>query len=202
MNRLRRRLLLGSAPVAAAALILVMLPTVTDSGRDDVAEGFAAAQEGRLDDAERAFSAALEHADGCPARVNLTLVRETRGDRAIAGAEADITGGLQHYRDAQEIAVTAPPGCSAGNGDADPDRRAVRNDTVRRLDAKIAAVEQLRPPVPSPPTPAPPPPAQSPVTGSPVGENDTEWRLHPGRGDPLDRLRQMLRDSALSQPLR
>jgi hypothetical protein len=88
-------LLVGGAAVEAFA------EHDTESLRDDInalavlnviepqkipfAQGDLAALEGRIDDAERAFSNALagtSAADSCAVRVNLELVRETQGDLA------------------------------------------------------------------------------------------------------------------------
>ncbi|MDT5216921.1 MAG: hypothetical protein QOK18_5160, partial [Mycobacterium sp.] len=56
------------------------------------------------------------------------------------------------------------------------------------------------PPPPAPPpvaAPAPPPPPSQ--TGSVPRDQEAQLRLNPGAGDPLDRLRQILRDAAAAK---
>ncbi|MGW0160120.1 hypothetical protein ACWDUN_12455 [Mycobacterium sp. NPDC003323] len=224
---LRRKLLLYSAPVVLAVLVIVAkLVSVSVAGHsavqdfadsdtaslaDDVdtlqfvniiepakapfAAGVLAALEKRFDDAERELLLALDrtdHADSCPVRVNLELVRESLGDQA-AGT-FDPQAAVQHYLAAKQVVEQAPANCFAGNSDDDPERRAVRADSSVRLDAKIAGVA-----APPPPPPPAPPPVQAPVAGAPGGappDDDRRGRLNPGSGDPLEQLQQILRDAA------
>lgn len=176
--RLRRRLLVWSAPVALVVVVAVLkcvsvvlagnsavssfeardpaalgsdvavmrLLDVIEPGQAHFAAGAQAALHDRLDDADRAFSDALTHSSGersCAARVNLVLVRETSGDRAAAVFEG--ASALARYLRALDVVEQAPPGCFAGNADPDLQRRAVRDDTLPRLQAKIRAV-QVAPP--------------------------------------------------------
>ncbi|GAS89397.1 hypothetical protein [Mycolicibacterium brisbanense] len=166
---------------------------VAEPAKAPFAAGTLAVLQNRLDDAEREFSAALA-ADGesCSARVNLVLVRETMGDRAMAALDG--RGALDHYLSARELVAQAPRGCFAGNRDADEPRRVVREQGAERLDGKIAAARAAVPPPPPVsvvPPPGVPPPASGPAPESP----DATLRLDPGAGDPFDRLQQILRDA-------
>lgn len=228
--RLRRRLLLMSAPVTLAALVLAakLISVVLVGGsaqehfaagevgalRDDVsalslldivepattafAAGTLAVREERLDDADARFSEALAGAGpdrSCAVRVNLALVRERRGD--IDAWEARLDVARQRYESALDVIAAAPPGCFAGNDDPDEQRRAVRADAAERIAAKIRAlgsVAPLAPPVP-PPAAAPATPPAPPVTAPEVADPTDERRLDRG-GDPLEALRQLLRDAA------
>jgi hypothetical protein len=227
--RLRRRLLLFSAPVTmVAVLVIVKSLSVVVAGDSAVAEfadrdagalsasvtalnvlnvaepakasfaaGALAVLDNRLEDAERDFSESLARTDragACPARVNLELVRETLGDRAAAALDGQTA--VTRYLSAKSVLQQSPQGCFAGNTDPDPARRAVRNDAAARLDDKIRAapIVPLAPPPQSAAgaAPTPPPPASGTTTEDP----DAQLRLHPGLGDPLDRLQQILRDAA------
>lgn len=219
--RLRRRLLVYSAPVAAVLIVAVIkLASVGVAGdsaaadfaardtaalRGDVAvlnelnvvepgkayfaAGALAVLDGRLQDADAQFSEALartEPAQSCPARVNLELVREALGDKAIAVLDGNAAIG--RYLSALAVVDDAPHGC-------------LPDDTRSRLNDKLDAAR-----VPSPPpTPAPPPrpvavpPPPPAPAGSVPRDQDTALRLNPGAGDPLDRLRQILQDAAAAQ---
>lgn len=164
------------------------------------AAGAAAVLDGRLDDADFQFSAALARTDAsgsCPVRVNLELVRETRGDQAAAAgdrAHAD-----ERYRSALAVVEAAPHDCFSGNNDSDPQRRAIRQDTANRLTSKLNASPSavLPPPPPPPPLAAPPaPPPSAPATVTPDGREILPRRLDPAGGDPLDKLQQVLQDAA------
>ena len=221
----RRRLLIGSAPAVLLVVVAIVKlasmgiaghRVVDDYARGDVdalrsdvavlsvldvvdpettahATGALAVLEGRLDDAEREFS---EAGQGCPAVVDLALVREARGDAAVA--DADGPGAIERYRRALDGVRGAPTNCFATNDDSDPDRRAFRAATQPRLEEKLARLEAplpaLPPAAPAPP-PAPPPEA---APGSTPGQRDdpAQRRLNPGSGDPLDRLQQLLQDGA------
>ncbi len=162
--------------------------------------GTAAVLQGRLDDADARFSEALSltAADqSCPVLVNLELVRERQGD--IDGWEGRPDDARERYRSALAIVEGAPDGCFADNTDPDTERRAVRNDTVPRLKAKLDGLDNAPPPPPPSPPPAPPPPPSAPPpavgAGDPEGQPG-ELRLDPGNGDPDDKLRQILQDAA------
>ncbi|MGN7782342.1 hypothetical protein ACTJJE_22890 [Mycolicibacterium sp. 22603] len=196
----RKRILVLSAPVVLILLLIAGLlrwSAMADrAATQRFADGVAAARDDRLLQAEEDFVAVLGRVDGgrsCSLRVDLVLVRETLGDRAVAAVEAD--DAREHYRRAGEVVEQAPPGCFADNTDSDPDRREIRAQAAARLAAKIAALSQPLPPVPQPPPAgAPPPPAAS-TPGSTSTPGVQERRLNPEQGDPLDRLRDILRDA-------
>jgi hypothetical protein len=229
--RLRRRLMIYSAPLTAVmVLTIVKLISVVVAGNSAVtaftsgngqavaidatvlgvanvvepanapfAAGVAAALSGRLDEAEAQFVVALSFDDvgqSCPARVNLELVRETRGDRAAAAHDRALAD--RHYVSAQAVVTAAPRICFADNNDPDPRRLAIRRDTAPRLHAKRNALNALNATVlpPAPPPATPPPPPQLPPTPTPGGQEVAPRRLDPGGGDPVDKLRQVLQDAA------
>ncbi|WP_369832437.1 hypothetical protein [Mycobacterium sp. AT1] len=168
---------------------------VVEPVRTRFAAGTLAILEDRLPDADGQFTAALTQtgqAQSCPVRVNLELVRETLGDRAAEKFDGSAIG---WYRNALAVVDEAPDGCFTGSTDADPDRRAVLEATVARLNAKIDAVS-VPPPPPPPPPPVAPPPPPPPASAPGTTEPDAQLRLNPGLGDPLDRLQQILRDAA------
>ncbi len=162
--------------------------------------GTAAVLQGRLDDADARFSEALsltEAGESCPVLVNLELVRERQGD--VDGWEGRPDEARERYQSALAIVADAPDGCFGNNTDPDTERRAVRNDTVARLQAKLDGLDNAPPPPPPAPPPAPPPPpsAPPPVVGATDPEGRPgELRLDPGNGDPDDKLRQILQDAA------
>lgn len=220
---LRRRLLLYSAPVVVAVILIVaklvsvvtagnaavsnfsesdttaladnvrtlQMVNIVEPAKAHYAAGVLAALQERFGDAEREFSRALEHDDSCPVRVNLELVRESLGDNAAAIFEP--RAAVDHYLSARKVVEQAPANCFAGNTDPDPDRRAVRADTLIRLDAKIANVA-----APPPPPPPGPPPVSAPAAPAPgsAPTEEQQGRLNPGQGEPLERLQQILRDAA------
>lgn len=219
----RRRLLLWSAPVALLLVVAILKTTsmvvatrsaatayadgdaeslrtdvtilrvldVVDPAGTALAAGGLAVLDGRLDEAERQFAAA---GDGCPAVVNLVMVRETMGDDAVGAAEGPLA--IDRYRNALNAATGAPDTCFGANTDPDAERRAVVADTVPRLQRKLAVLERpLAPPPPPPPAagrPPPPPPASGPADRVPPETR----QLNPDAGDPLEKLRQILEDSA------
>lgn len=167
---------------------------IIEPAKAHFAAGVLAALERRFDDADREFSLALagtEHAQSCPARVNLALVRESLGDNAAASFQP--RQAVEHYLAAKQVVEQAPQGCFAGNTDTDEERRAVRADTLVRLDTKIAGVA-----APPPPPPAAPPVGSVPAVPAPGSAPSLEQqrRLNPGAGDPAERLRDILRDAA------
>lgn len=167
---------------------------VAEPAKTPFAAGALAVLQNRLDDADREFSAALaaSGAESCPARVNLVLVRETMGDRAVA--TFDGRAALDQYLSARQLVEQAPRGCFAGNLDPDEPRRVVRDQSAARLDSKIAAARAAVPPPPPVPV-APVPEAPPPASGTAPEKPDARLRLDPGAGDPFDRLRQILRDA-------
>lgn len=154
---------------------------IIEPAKAPYAAGTLAVLRNRLDDAEREFSLALERTDqeeSCDVRVNLALVRESRGDAAAAVFQAQAA--VDHYLGAARIVEEAPAGC-------------FDTGTTARLDAKTAAVTV--PPPPPPPSPPPVPVPAAPAPGSaPTAEQ--ERTLNPGQGDPLEKLQQILRDAA------
>jgi len=140
--RLRRRLLIYSAPLTVVALLIAVklvsvvvagnsavsafaggdadavrvdaavltVVNVVEPARAPFAAGAAAVLDGRLEDADRHFTAALARtgaAGSCPVRVNLELVRETQGDRAAAAG--DRARAAERYASALSVVDDAPP---------------------------------------------------------------------------------------------
>ncbi|WP_006242783.1 hypothetical protein [Mycolicibacterium tusciae] len=227
--RLRRHLLLFSAPVALLLVVVIVkslsvviaghsaasafterdnaglrravdsltVLNVIEPAKAYFAAGSLAVLDNRLEEADHQFNESLartEPAESCAARVNLQLVRETLGDRAAAVLDGRTA--VAQYVSARTVVEQAPPGCFAGNADADPERQVLRADALRRLNAKIDAAQVAPPPPPPPPgaTATPPPPAQS---GGTSEETDTQLRLEPGTS--MDQLQQILRDAAASR---
>lgn len=223
--RLRRRLLVFSAPIALLlAVVIVKSLSVVVAGdsavtaftqRDNAglrravdsltvlnviepakayfAAGSLAVLDNRLEEADRQFSASLartQTGESCSVRVNLELVRETLGDRAAAVLDGPTA--VAYFTGARTVVQEAPQGCFAGNTDPDPQRQALRNEALSRLNQKIGASQVAPPPPPPPTAPVTPPP---PVTsgGAPT-EDGSRLRLEPGT--PMERLQQILRDAA------
>lgn len=154
---------------------------IIEPAKAHFAAGTSAVLRNRLDEADREFSRALastDHDESCDVRVNLELVRESRGDAAAAMFEAQKA--VDHYLGAKQVVEGAPAGCF----DA---------DVTLRLDAKIAAVT-----APPPPPPPSPPPVSAPAAAAPgsAPTAEQEYVLDPGQGDPLEKLQQILRDAA------
>ena len=219
---------------------------VVEPANADFAAGNLAVLEDRLERAEAQFGLALantEPARSCPTRINLELVRETLGDRAVGASDERLA--IKWYRDALDAIAGAPSECFSGSADPDENRRAVLDGAVARLNEKIRAASATPPPPNNPPPPdsgsagstptgqdgqqtptsTPPPPPQPEAADStprgqdgqqtptnapppppeanaadPTGtEPDVRLRLNPGSGDPLERLQQILRDSAATQ---
>ncbi|OBK73760.1 hypothetical protein, partial [Mycobacterium sp. 1274761.0] len=128
---------------------------VIEPARAPFASGTLAVLQGRLDEAEARFSEALSRTDpaqSCPVLVNLELVRERRGD--IDGWEGRPDQARERYRSALDLVAHAPEGCFENNTDPDLERRAVRHDTVARLQAKVAGLDNAPPPQRQPRRPA------------------------------------------------
>lgn len=234
--RLRRRLLIYSAPlVLFVVLVVAKLISVVVAGdsaasafqrgdagalRDDAgvlgvanviepakapfAAGAAAVLDGRLDEADRDFTAALARtatADSCTVRVNLELVRETQGDRAVASG--DRSRADERYASALTVVGDSPQACFADNKDPDTQRQRIRRDAAKRLTDKRNALN-APPAAALQPPPPPPPPAPVvlplPVAVSPDGREIPPRRLNPTEGDPLDKLQQVLQDAAGAAP--
>lgn len=174
------------------------LLNVIEPANADVAAGGLAVLEDRIDSADAKFSAALEETDAarsCPVRVNLELVRERQGD--IDAWEARLDAARARYESALAVMADAPEGCFAGNDDPDPQRRGIRQDAAVRVNAKISALGTVAPPAVAPPPPvAAPAPAASPPPAPEAIEAPDVRRLDPSDTEPLDALRQLLRDAA------
>jgi hypothetical protein len=168
-------------------------------------QGDLAALEGDLTEADARFGDVLSRtgaSESCPVRINLELVRETRGDVAVENGE--LVEGGQRYAAALAVIKDAPAGCFEGNDDANPDRRAIRADSAARLAHKISALQAPPPAVAA--APALPPPPPPPGSSMNLGELDPdrlsedqqlpELRLEPGMGNPLDRLQEALGNSS------
>ncbi|PJE16501.1 hypothetical protein [Mycobacterium sp.] len=234
--RLRRRLLIYSAPLslvlllAAVKLISVVVAgnsaasafahgdgntvgkdaavlgvaNVIEPAKAPFAAGAAAVLDGRLEEADADFAAALARtgdADSCPVRVNLELVRETQGDRAAAAG--DRSRADERYASALTVIGDAPRACFADNHDPDTQRQRIRRDAANRLTDKRNALNAGPPAAPpaAPPPPPPPPVALPlPVAVSPDGREIPPRRLNPTEGDPLDKLQQVLQDAAGAAP--
>jgi hypothetical protein len=234
--RLRRRLLIYSAPLTVVAVLVAVklvsvvvagnsaasafasgdgsavrvdaailgVANVVEPARAPFAAGAAAVLDGRLEDADRLFTAAFARTgpDGsCPVRVNLELVRETQGDRAAAAG--DRARATERYASALSVVDGAPQACFSGNDDSDPQRRTIRDDAANRLAAKRAALNApppAVPPRPPPPPPAAPPPRPPAEAVTPGGQEIPPRRLDPAGGDPLDKLQQILQDASGAAP--
>jgi hypothetical protein len=158
---------------------------VVEPGKAYFAAGALAVLEGRLPDADAQFTQAVartEPAESCAARVNLALVREALGDKAVDSFDG--TSATKSYLSALAVVQGAPTGCF-------PD------DTESRLNDKLDAARVAPPPPPPPPVAAAPPPP--PPAGATPPDQDIRLRLNPGAGDPLDRLQQILRDAAAAR---
>jgi hypothetical protein len=142
------------------------LMNVIEPAKVTFAQGDLAVLEGRLDDAEHAFSATLVRTPAgrsCAVRVNLELVRETLGDLAARGGDKKVA--RQRYTSALDVVNAAPRHCFKANDDPNPDRRRIRDATAERLDDKITSLD--RPPAPPPPPPSTLPPSDSSAPLSP-----------------------------------
>lgn len=176
---------------------LLQLADVVEPGTTAFAAGNRDVLTGRLPDAERHFAEALAHTDSCDVRINLVLVRETLGDLGFRDGQR--SAAIRGYQEALTAAQEAPPNCFQGNDDPDEQRRAIRADTIPRLQRKLALVTgpAVGPPPPPPPPPAaappPPPPVGAPVPEQPVPEEPEPGTLGPG--DPGDLLRKLLDDA-------
>jgi hypothetical protein len=222
--RLRRRLLVFSAPIALFLVLVIVkslsvviagesavsafterdnaglrravdsltVLNVIEPGKAYFAAGTLAVLDNRLEEADREFGDSLartEAGESCAVRVNLELVRETLGDRAAAVLDGRTA--VAYFIGARTVVQEAPPGCFAGNTDPDPQRQALRDQAMPRLNQKIGAAQAAPPPPPLSAPVALPPPTSS---GGAQGEDRSQLRLEPGT--PIERLQQILRDAA------
>lgn len=193
----QRNFAAGRADAMGTDVAVLQMFDVVEPAVTAFAAGSQAVLDQRLDVADRYFTDAWARTaadESCAVRINVTLVRERRGD--IDAWEARIDAARDRYESALSVIADAPAGCFAGNDDADSQRRAVRADAAARITAKIAAlgsVAPLRPPVPmSPPAAAAAPPAAVPD----VSDAPRQRQLSPDTADPLETLRRVLRDAA------
>lgn len=177
---------------------MLQILNVVEPANAPFAAGGLAVLDGRLDAADAEFSQALARTDSarsCAVRVNLELVRERQGD--IDAWEARLDNARERYDSALAVIADAPAECFEGNRDPDPPRQAVRQDAAARVTAKIAALGSVAPLSPPPPPPAGVPAPAAPAFAQPEAtESPDAGQLDPSGRDPLDVLRQLLRDAA------
>lgn len=195
--RLRRRLLIWSAPVALVLLAVLVAVTTTivtsrwaatdfanrdsDALRRDVAildvagvvaPGRADVAAGSLAVLDGKLDEAERHfADavrsGASCDADVNLVLVRETMGDRRVAASDGPGAIARYRAALDVVTDAPRECFADNADADLERRAVRADAEARLKRKLAVLEAPLPPAPPPPPAAAPPPPPPPAAAPP-----------------------------------
>lgn len=198
--RLRRRLLVWSAPVVVLAVVAaIKMISVVVVGNSAVshfhrADGAALhADASRLDVLNVIEPAKAPLARGSAAVLDGRLAdADSEFSRALAGGQScpvrvnlelvretqgDVAAAAgraaaagERYRSALSVVAEAPAGCFAGNDDPQPDRRTVRAESQARLQSKFAALQVIPPPPPELDAAPPPPP---PPAGAAPGESDT-----------------------------
>ncbi|BBX07505.1 hypothetical protein [Mycolicibacterium aichiense] len=190
--RLRRRLLLWSAPVVLLAVMAVIkmisVMLIGDSAATHFSRGDGAALQN--DASKLEVLNVIEPAKAPFARGSAAVLEgrladaDTDFSRALAGGQScaarvnlelvretqgDVAAAAgrtdaagERYRSALRVVAEAPAGCFAGNDDPQPDRRTVRAEADARLAAKIAALQSVPPPPPPEPDAVPPPPPPPP----------------------------------------
>ncbi|MFI5506298.1 hypothetical protein ACIA48_02440 [Mycobacterium sp. NPDC051804] len=108
-----------------------------------------------------------------------------------AAAVFDNQTAVDYYLGARTVVEQAPQGCFAGNTDPDPQRQVLRDEALMRLNRKIDAAQVAPPPPPPAPEATVTPP---PPSGGTTTRDDSQLRLEPGT--PMERLQQILRDAA------
>jgi hypothetical protein len=220
--RLRRRLLVFSAPVALVLIVVIVKSLSVVIAGDSAASAYA----DRDNDALRRAADTLTvfnviEPDKAGFAAGSLAVLDNRLDDAdrqfsesLAGRESCATRvnlelvretlgdraasaldgrtAVAHYLGARTVVEQAQQGCFTGNTDPDPQRRTLRNDALSRLNQKIAAAQVAPPPPPPPPEPVASPPPPAQAGGTPAGTN----LLLLEAGTPLERLQQILRDAA------
>jgi hypothetical protein len=184
----------GNAAALAHDVAILRPFNVVEPAKAYYADGTRAVLQDRLEDADHQFTHSLDRTDpdkSCPARVDLELVRETLGDRASAASDVDAAVG--RYTAAKAVVQQAPAACFSGNADPDLPRRTIREDALRRLEAKIEALRSRPPPVDR--TTVPPPPPSASLSGG-TAQNPRTSRVDPPLDDPMAGLQQILRDGA------
>jgi hypothetical protein len=214
--RLRRRLLVFSAPVAVLMVVAILKSASVVIAGGSAATDFAHRDNGALrgDVAVLSLLNVVEPAKAYFAAGDLAVLDgrledadvqfATALDRTDPAATCPVRINLELVRETlgdraagvldgnaavtrYRDALAMVDGAPAGCFDA---------DTTARLHDKIDAA-MVAPPPPPPPVAAPPPPPPPPASGgSAPDESDRQLRLDPGSGDPLDRLQQILRDAA------
>ncbi|WP_237159198.1 hypothetical protein [Mycolicibacterium rhodesiae] len=210
--RLRRRLLLWSAPVVLLAVVaavkMISVVVVGNSAVSHFHRGDGAALH--ADASTLGVLNVIEPAKAPFARGSAAVLEgrlaeaDTEFSRALAGGQScavrvnlelvretqgDVAAAAgrtaaagERYRSALSLVAEAPAGCFAGNDDPQPDRRTVRADADARLTAKIAALESVPPP-PARPDAAPPPPPPPPAGAAPADSDTPPPALGPsGQG--------------------
>lgn len=174
---------------------LLQIADLIEPGTTAFAAGNRDVLTGRLPDAERRFAEALAYADSCDVRINLVLVRETLGDLGFRDGQRDEA--VRGYQEALTTAQEAPQNCFEGNDDPDEQRRAVRADTIPRLQRKLALVTgpAVAPPPPPAASPPAPPPVGAPVPDPALAQPDEPEPGQLGTGDPGELLRKLLDDA-------
>jgi hypothetical protein len=197
--RLRRRLLVWSAPVVllavVAAIKMISVVLIGDSAVSHFSRGDGAALHadasklGVLNVIQpakapfaRGSAAVLEgrladaDADfdralrhGQSCPVRVNLELVRETQGDVAAAAGRTAAAEERYRSALNVVAEAPAGCFAGNDDPQPDRRAVRAQAESRLNAKIAWLHSVPPPPELNAAPPPPPPPPPPPAGGALG---------------------------------
>jgi len=219
--RLRRRLLVFSAPVALLLVVVIIKLLSVVSAGGSAASAFTERDSDGLRRAVDSLSAlnVIEPAKAHFAAGSLAVLdnRLEEADHQFgeslartescaarvnlelvretlgdrAAAALDNQTALAYYLGARTVVEQAPQGCFAQNSDPDPRRQVLRNEALARLNQKIDAA-QVAPP---PPAPAPAPtasPPPPPPSGGAQTSDDAQLRLEPGT--PMERLQQILRD--------
>lgn len=220
--RLRRRLLIYSAPLTViAVLVIIKLISVVVAGNSAVSDfargdGDAVQTDAAIlgvvnvvEPSNAPFAAGtaavldgrLDDADRLFAEalaisdscpVRVNLELVQEAQGDIAAAAGDLTRADERYASALAVVGDTPPECFS-----------VDNDAANRLAAKISALTEpipaAPPPVP-PPVAPPPPPPPLPVAITPDGREIPPRELDPAGGDPLDKLLQILQDAAGAVP--
>jgi hypothetical protein len=214
--RLRRRLLVFSAPVAVLMVVAILKSSSVVIAGGSAATDFAHRDNGALrsDVAVLSLLNVVEPAKAYFAAGDLAVL-----DGRLEDADAQFANALART-DAAESCPTRinleivretlgdrAAGVLDGTAAAARYRGALSvvdgapagcfgADTAARLHDKIDAALVAPPPPPPPVAEPPPPPPPPPSGGSAPDEPDRQLRLNPGSGDPLDRLQQILRDAA------
>ncbi|MGO4444563.1 hypothetical protein AB4Z42_14500 [Mycobacterium sp. 2YAF39] len=220
--RLRRRLLVFSAPVALVLIVVIVKSLSVVIAGDSAVSAYAERDNDALRRAvdtltvlnviqpDKAGFAAGSLAvldnrlDAADRRFSESLARRescaTRVNLELvretlgdrAAAVFDGPTAVGHYLGARTVVEQAGQGCFAGNTDQDPQRQVLRNDALARLNQKIAAA-QVAPP---PPPPVPEAPAAPPPPAQAGGTSTDTNLLILEPGTPMERLQQILRDAA------